>query len=118
MTSAVMKNLPAAPPPSDAFKNNVHCSVRVETKSRDRRAKSKTTSIVIAEEEMRTVSSFTPSCWLVSVIVVMSKMAGFHSHTHLLQGTSPERHGKGKKKTSLAGNKITNLIRYKERADA
>lgn len=53
-------------------------------------------STVIAEEEMRTVSSFTPSCWLVSVIVVMSKMAGFHSYTHLLQGTNPERQKENK----------------------
>lgn len=56
------------------------------------------------EENMRTVNSFSHSHQPpVSVIIIIFKMAGFHSYTH------PERY-ENDKKTSLTGNKTTNLI--------
>lgn len=77
------------------------------TKPKSRkRTKSKSTSTDIIEENMRTVSSVSHASQFISVVVIISKVAGFHSYTHPSAKMSPGRKENGER-ISLTGTEKT-----------
>lgn len=77
-----------------------------------KRTKSKSTSTEIIEENMRTASSVSHASQFVSVVVIISKVAGFHSYIHPCAKMSPGRKENGTK-TNLTGTERTIRIGVK-----